>query len=75
MMSGSQKHACILPIPEFSAVGVDYDPLQSSAPNLGNMVRILAVLWDCLQEALFAPPTSPYGSDHIIKVHCMSLPS
>ena len=29
--------------PEFSAVGVDYDPLRSFATNLGSVVRILRV--------------------------------
>ena len=40
-MSASQKHACLLPIPQFSANGVDYDPLRSFTTVLGSMVQNL----------------------------------
>ena len=47
------------PIPEFLEIRVDYDPLQSSALNLGNVVWNLSVWRDCLRNALFAPLISP----------------
>ena len=38
IMSASREHACVLPIPEFLVIRVDYDPLRSSAINLGGVV-------------------------------------
>ena len=74
-MKASRRDACVLPIPEFSAIRIDYNPLQSSLTNLGSMEQNLVVSRDCLREAPFAPPTSPCGSDHIIKPPpCKSLP-
>ena len=42
-MKASFQDACILPIPEFSAIRVDYNPLWSSATNLGSMEQNLVV--------------------------------
>ena len=62
----SRKHACVLPIPEFSAIRAPIMILCGLLPKFGSVVWNLAVWRDCLQEALFTPPTSPGGGDHII---------
>lgn len=70
----SRKHACVLPIPEFSAIRGPIMILCGLPPKFGSVVWNLAVWRDCRQEALFAPPTSPGGGDHIIKPRCTSFP-
>lgn len=59
-----RKHACVLPVLEFLAIGVDYDPLQSSAIHLGSVVQNLAGLTG-LRAGSATSPTSPGGDDHI----------
>ena len=61
----SWKHACVLPMLELSAIGVDYDPLRSSATNLGSMVRISWFHGIAYRKSFPAPSTSPVGGNQI----------